>query len=401
MPVLSSETERFALSAGTYTIGGHGPNAVPISSLGRCPAVAALVVPPDGPATIQRLAAGVVVRLDRVPLGVAPKELHDTAEIEFDKSRLTFTTDADSHTAITPSASDAVTVERSVIFPARAATELHRRYEATDVHPAAEPAGVKARIVNVRTGDAVALADQRIVVGRDDACDLVLLGMGVSRRHFSVTPVRGGYLLRDESANGTLVNGKPVSGGYLLGHGDVLRLDKEELRFELEGVEAPARTAEAMPTQILDLSRLRGEVETGTTRDRVSTPIEASLEVIGGPYAGASFVVERAVCSIGRSAQADVRLPDHSVSINHATLLRKGASWFVVDLRSANGTFVDGSRVAGEREVTSGSRLRLGSVELAFRALNSGIEPPIEQPRKRWGLLRLLRPFRRTPAGNA
>lgn len=395
MPVLSSETERFALSTGTYTIGGHGPDAVPMSSLGRCPVVAALVIPPDGPATIQRLTAGVVVRLDRVPLGVAPKELHDNAEIEFDKSRLTFTTDGDDHA--TPPASDAVTVERTV-GGGRWTADVRLGHDLREVHHTSEPASVKARIVNVRTGDIVLLGDQRIVVGRDASCDLVLLGMGVSRRHLSVTPVRGGYLLRDESANGTLVNGRPVSGGYLLGHGDVLRLDKEELRFELDGVAAPARTAEAMPTQILDLSRLRGEPETGTTPDRVSAPMEASLEVIGGPYAGASFAVERAVCSIGRSAQADVRLPDHSVSMNHATLLRKGASWFVVDLRSANGTFVDGSRVAGERELTSGSRLRLGNVELAFRALNTGIELPNEPRTKRWGLLQLFRPFRRTAA---
>ena len=377
MPVPGLETERFALSSGTYTIGGHGPDAVPMSSLGRCPAVAALVVPLDGPATIQRLAAGVVVRLNSVPLGIAPKELYDTAEIEFQTSRLTFTTDGD---------------ERAPI--ARAPEE----HEMDDGHRSSEPACVKARIVNGRTGDVVALSDRRIVVGRDPACDLVLLGMGVSRRHFSVTPVRGGYLLRDESANGTLVNGKPVSGGYLLGHGDVVRLDKEELLFELDGVAAPARTGEGVPTQILDLSRLRGDPETDTSRERGPATIEASLEVIGGPYAGASFPVERAVCSIGRSAQADVRLPDHSVSINHATLLRKGASWFVVDLRSANGTFVDGSRVAGERELTSGARLKLGSVELTFRALNGGIPAATEQPRKRWGLLQLLRPFRRTPA---
>jgi pSer/pThr/pTyr-binding forkhead associated (FHA) protein len=278
---------------------------------------------------------------------------------------------------------------------------LRDRQEVVDPHRTPEPSGVKARMVNVRTGIAISLGDQRIVVGRDEACDLVLLGMGVSRRHFSVTPVRGGYLLRDESANGTLVNGKPVSGSYLLGHGDVLRLDKEELRFELEGVAAPTRSTEAAPTQILDMSRLRREVEAGAAAEASSAPIEASLEVIGGPYAGASFTVERAVCSIGRSAQADVRLPDHSVSINHATLLRKGASWFVVDLRSANGTFVDGSRVAGERELASGARLKLGTVELAFRALNNGVEVPSERPRKGWGLLRLLRPFRSTPAGIA
>jgi hypothetical protein len=72
MPLLHSETERCALSTGTYTIGGHGRDALPMPSLGRCPAVAAIVVSPDGPATIQRLTASIVVRLDRVPLGIAP-----------------------------------------------------------------------------------------------------------------------------------------------------------------------------------------------------------------------------------------------------------------------------------------------------------------------------------------
>ena len=50
----------------------------------------------------------------------------------------------------------------------------------------------------------------------------------------------------------------------------------------------------------------------------------------------------------------------------HATLLQKGDEWFVVDLRSSNGTFVDGHRIAGERSLNRGSRLRLGSLELSF-----------------------------------
>jgi pSer/pThr/pTyr-binding forkhead associated (FHA) protein len=73
------------------------------------------------------------------------------------------------------------------------------------------------------------------------------------------------------------------------------------------------------------------------------------------------------VCAIGRGEQNDVRLLEDSVSKFHATLLLKGDAWYVVDLRSANGTFVDGSRIAGERLLPAGATLTLGSVEMTFR----------------------------------
>ncbi len=369
MPLLLSGGERCALQTGTYTLGGNGPNAVPLASLEACSAVATIEVPDSGTPTIQRLVASVVVRLDQVPIGIAPKPLHDGVQIEFDGCCVTFASEG----------AGEVTVMSEPDEPALA--------------PSA-PAG-RPRIVNVRTGDAIDLGNYRVVVGRDEACDFVVSGMGVSRRHFCVAPVQGGYLLRDESANGTLVNGSRVSGTYLLDHGDVLRLDDEELRFEVEGVTTPTPSATSRPTAILDMSRLRRELAEGGQREQPRTPLEANLEIVRGPYTGASFSIDRAVCAIGRGPQSDVRIRDDSVSTNHATLLRKGSAWFIVDLRSANGTFVDGLRIAGERELVPGSRLKLGSVELVFRALNSGVDAPVAAKRKGFGLMKLLRPFRR------
>jgi pSer/pThr/pTyr-binding forkhead associated (FHA) protein len=93
------------------------------------------------------------------------------------------------------------------------------------------------------------------------------------------------------------------------------------------------------------------------------------------------FHIERPVCSIGRGEQSDVRLRDDSVSTAHATLLRKGDTWYVVDLRSVNGTFVDGYRVAGERELPTGATLRVGAVEMIFRSFVAGVEaPPVVKP---------------------
>lgn len=383
MPLLLSGAERCALPPGTYTLGGNGLNALPLSSLELCPAVATVVVPDSGPPTIQRIAASVVVRLDQVPIGIAPKPLSDGVQIEFDGRCLTFKSVDNGEATITtaPSASDS--------------GEWRAAGGRTSMPLTATGQAGQARIVKVSTGEAIELGNYRVVVGRDESCDFVVAGMGVSRRHFSVTPVQGGYLLRDESANGTLVNGSPVSGTYLLGHGDVLRLDEEELRFEVEGATLLTPSAPAPATAILNVSHLRREFAEGASREQPKATLTASLEIVRGSYAGASFSLDRPVCSIGRGAQSDVRIRDDSVSTNHATLLRKGTTWFVVDLRSANGTFVDGLRIAGERELSSGSHLKLGGVELVFRALTSAGEAPPDAKRKRSWLVELLKPFRR------
>ncbi len=376
MPLLNPGAGRCALRTGTYTIGGNGPDALPIASLEWSPPVATITVPPAGPATIQRLAASVVVRLDREPLGVAPKPLHDGVLIEFSACSLSFTSDDAGAATITMASNIAEPGDHAVCAEPRGTT----------LAPT-----LRARIVRLRTGEAIELGNYRVVVGRDAACDFVVPGTGVSRRHFSVTAVQGGYLLRDESANGTMINGALVSGTYLLGHGDVLHLDTEDLRFELVGVAPPAPSETEAPTAILDMTRIRREHAEGKPR---LAALVANLEIVRGPYVGASFPIARPVVSIGRGAQSDVRVRDDSMSANHATLLRKGASWFVIDLRSANGTFVDGSRVAGERELASGSRLKLGSVEMVFRSLNADVEAPATIRRGSW-LGRLLRAFRR------
>jgi len=246
-----------------------------------------------------------------------------------------------------------------------------------------------ARLVNVRTGESIELAERRVIVGRDGGCDFVVQGMRVARRHFSVAPVQGGYLLRDESANGTYVNGSRVVGTFLLAPSDVVRVDEEELRFEVDGAAAPRADSESVPTTLLDLSYVRAAASAmDITREQ--SPPHATLEIVRGRFTGASFAIDRPVCSIGRGPQSDVRIRDESVSTNHATLLRKGPSWFVVDLRSANGTFVDGSRAAGERELVSGARLKLGAVELVFRSLDGTGEMVVETKRKRSWMRRLL-----------
>ncbi len=72
---------------------------------------------------------------------------------------------------------------------------------------------------------------------------------------------------------------------------------------------------------------------------------------------------------IGRGAGSDVRLPDASVSLRHASLRAQGSEFVVVDEGSTNGTFVGSVRVAAQtsRIVRPGDRVRVGRAWLEIR----------------------------------
>jgi pSer/pThr/pTyr-binding forkhead associated (FHA) protein len=371
MPVLKSGADRVTLRPGTNTLGGRGVDAVPVAALAFQPAVAIITVQGDGPAIIQRSTASVVVRLDDQPLGVGPVELHHGAHIDFPGCRLTF--ESDSVTGSMNKASPAASNGRGEV------TVMAERQSA--------PVSISARLLNVKTGEPFPLPTTRkIVVGRDEKCDLVLPDDGVSRRHASISPVPGGFLLADESSNGTIVNGVRMGRTHILEHGDLLLLHDEQLRFEIEDEDranmsgSPTGSRAAAPTAVLDLSRLRGELSPADVA-RASRPSPtATLEIIRGPFTGALFHIARPVAAIGRGEHSDVRIRDESVSTTHATLLRKGDTWYVVDLRSVNGTFVDGYRVAGERVIATGATLRVGTVDLMFRSISGGEDEPLPRP---------------------
>ncbi|MCH2114321.1 MAG: ATP-binding protein [Pirellulales bacterium] len=85
----------------------------------------------------------------------------------------------------------------------------------------------------------------------------------------------------------------------------------------------------------------------------------ASLFVIRGRDQGKRFLLEDPVHTVGRTQKSSVRLHDTEVSRAHAELVRGGASYFLRDLGSSNGSFVNG-QPARERELASGDQLQFG-----------------------------------------
>ena len=398
-PSLRVGDERCPLQPGVHGLGGRATDAIKLAALESQPRAAILSVSQDGLTLLQRTTAAVMVRIDGETIGIAPVELFHGATIEFGDCRLIFETDATSATNLGRRSGERASYSAGTV--GARPLSLVTGSSAVGVTPRA-PADsntndlTSAALVVSRSGVRHPLPARRIYIGRDDTCDVVVRGNSVSRRHASIAPVIGGFMLRDESANGTLVNGVRVVGTYLLGDGDVVRVQDEELRVELDA-SAPKPMVREEQTTRLDLAHIAPGVTEERAREIANRVPTASLEIVRGPFSGACFQVERAVCSIGRGEDNDVRIRDDTVSLTHATLLRKRGAWFVVDLRSMNGTYVDGSRVSGERELHPGARVRLGAVELVFRAIECEVLAPPEPPRigfwaRLRGLLRAMTP---------
>ncbi|MHB0866293.1 MAG: FHA domain-containing protein [Thermoleophilia bacterium] len=64
--------------------------------------------------------------------------------------------------------------------------------------------------------------------------------------------------------------------------------------------------------------------------------------------------------TIGRSPASQISLPDDYVSSTHARIFARKQFFFIEDLGSTNGTFIDGRRVEGEHQIKPGQEIVIG-----------------------------------------
>ncbi|MEW6240586.1 MAG: FHA domain-containing protein [Chloroflexota bacterium] len=169
------------------------------------------------------------------------------------------------------------------------------------------------------------LTRQVLTIGRVEENDIVIPSQIVSRQHARLERTNGGYRLvvAPEAKNPVLFEGRPLEGPRMLRHGDVLRI---------------------------------GSLDPGVMVTMTySAPSEAAQEVERDIVFG-----EKTLIQIGRDPSNDVVLPSPTVSRYHAQVERVGQRYRVEDLRSSNGTFVNGERVTGTVWLKPNDSIRIG-----------------------------------------
>jgi hypothetical protein len=83
----------------------------------------------------------------------------------------------------------------------------------------------------------------------------------------------------------------------------------------------------------------------------------------GEPPVGVVFGLD-AVTTLGRDVNNAIVVEDRFASAEHAILTFRGRAWYVEDLGSTNGTFVNGGEVDGLAPISFGDELQIGQVRL-------------------------------------
>ncbi len=92
-------------------------------------------------------------------------------------------------------------------------------------------------------------------------------------------------------------------------------------------------------------------------------PATPGLTILSGARAGDAVVFPCDFVTVGRHPSSHVAFDatrDLDVSARHAALFRQDETWFVRDLGSTNGTWVNGERVRGDRPLAPGDHIRFG-----------------------------------------
>jgi len=356
MAVLQLNDKQFPLSAATTRIGAGAEADVVLPTDASVGVQAVIERTGEHALAIRRAAPQSEVRVNGVLLGPEPTPLMHGDKVEVAGVELRFADESKR------GATQYMSVEAIPQEGGARRTGAARATLATG-----------GRLVSLVDGKEYTVSEKGLVIGRDAGSDVVVPRNEVSRRHAEVAPTDSGYVVRDMSSNGVYVNGERVQGSQRLARADVIRVGGEEFRFYAD-VEnpTPASSSQATGEGVV----LRADTPAPSLANTLFNqravggdprPLLATLEVLNeGPSKGVRYPIRTALAHVGRGTNSDVRLTDESVSEIHAKIQRRGDGWYAVDMNSTNGTWVDGSRVTGERRLDGAPDVRFGGVKLRF-----------------------------------
>jgi ABC transport system ATP-binding/permease protein len=185
-------------------------------------------------------------------------------------------------------------------------------------------------------------ADQQLIrLGRDPRSDVVVDAPAVSRSHATVERTAEGWVFRDAGSSYGVYRGEERVSKLLIAPGERVALSLgQPHRGPSVEVEVTSPAADIHPS-MMSLGRLTAVHELGRSETIV----------------------------IGRDPSADVVLVgDMTASRRHAEIRSHGEAWLLHDMRSHNGTYVNGRRLEGTVTLRDGDLVGVGASVYKFEA---------------------------------
>jgi len=100
-----------------------------------------------------------------------------------------------------------------------------------------------------------------------------------------------------------------------------------------------------------------------------------------GPGAGAKWLIDKEVIVIGREDDCDVVIPERRVSRHHAEIRWRDGQYYLRDLRSKNGTYLNGREVIEPVPLQDGDEIQIAlCARLAFVGAEATVPLSLEEP---------------------
>lgn len=201
------------------------------------------------------------------------------------------------------------------------------------------------------------------VAGRSQSADLPLLDVQCSRQQFQLTQHPGGYNVEPLSMNSpTYCNGIKLTTSQPLQHGALIQAGASQFLF-LE-YDDPSLCRARMLEGVQEQSTQIGTVRRLENRDRT---VFAAADLEHDNIALEHNIALSGHMFIGRDAErVAIHLPHAQVSRVHAQIALHDRFAEVSDLNSANGTYVNGTRITTTVRIRRGDRIDIGPYALVF-----------------------------------
>jgi hypothetical protein len=145
---------------------------------------------------------------------------------------------------------------------------------------------------------------------------------------------------------------------------------RSEAKAEVTSRAGVVEAAEPAPPAAAAAAPVEPEATSGPDEQPAAQSHESSGSQSGGQprleVGGQAYPLVRAITLMGRGTDADIRVEDPGVSRKHCEIV-VGNPAIIRDLKSTNGTFVDGIRI-DESTLTEGAIVKLGGTAFTFRS---------------------------------